>query len=79
MGWLQVIVLMGVFSAPSKPILTKLEATPDSIYIEWLPPAEPNGDVTHYKIEYTGDREGIALKRDYCVNSESPALPEEEV
>lgn len=60
------------FTAPSPPQNLRVKSvTADSISIEWMPPAEPNGQLKHYIIKYTsinisGDS---LLKRDYCQNS----------
>ncbi|XP_060876851.1 insulin-like receptor [Metopolophium dirhodum] len=57
---------------PSPPQNLRVKSvTADSISIEWMPPAEPNGELKHYIIKYTsinisGDS---LLKRDYCQNS----------
>lgn len=44
--------------------------TSDSITIEWLPPAEPNGQLNYYVIKYTSNNISgdSLLKRDYCHN-----------
>lgn len=59
-------------TAPSPPqFLHVVSETSDSITIEWLPPAEPNGKLLHYKIKYSSNNISwdSLLKRDYCQNS----------
>lgn len=58
--------------APSPPqFLHVVSETSDSITIEWLPPAEPNGKLSYYKIIYSSNNISwdSLLKRDYCQNS----------
>jgi len=60
------------FVAPSPPqYLHVISETANSITIEWLPPAEPNGKISQYIIKYTSINiswDSIS-KRDYCQNS----------
>lgn len=60
------------FIAPSPPQYLHVKSeTSDSITIEWLPPAEPNGKLNQYIIKYTSNNISwdSLLKRDYCQNS----------
>lgn len=58
--------------APSPPqYLHVISETANSITIEWLPPAEPNGQISEYIIKYSSNNiswDSIS-KRDYCQNS----------
>lgn len=61
-----------LFIAPSPPqYLHVTSETSDSITIEWLPPAEPNGKLKNYVIKYSSNNISwdSLLKRDYCQNS----------
>uniref|UniRef100_A0A915I7T5 receptor protein-tyrosine kinase n=1 Tax=Romanomermis culicivorax TaxID=13658 RepID=A0A915I7T5_ROMCU len=55
------------FETPSSVIVAKVES-PDStsIYIEWLPPEMPNGEITHYRIAYSSKSDVLTNERNYC-------------
>lgn len=61
--------MFGLFTVPSMPISLKAYSNSSSeIVIQWLPPLEPNGNVTHYLIEAFWEKidPEFLEQRDYC-------------
>lgn len=60
------IYLFYLFKAPSQPRNVFAKATKhNELKVKWAPPAEPNGNITHYIVRVTRDQY-LVNHRDYC-------------
>lgn len=59
-----------MFLVPTVPLNLKVSSiSSHQLSIQWLPPLSPNGNVTHYEINATWEKDDAKFlqQRDYCL------------